>query len=720
MMKPEGEDMRKKQRFEAYLDDYNLLTIYLSKQFYYGKSDVFYLREEDGKLHQLSIKYNENTSNDYSKYIVTNCDFIEIGKYYDVIEEHGLSTPLQIGLIVKNDKFDQEFYYDQEDLGSNVINGKTTFTLWAPTANAVKVHIISEFEERTIPMKREDKGIYRLTVDGNLHLASYTYFVFVNGSWAESIDPYGKASLANAVKSVVIDETQTQVHLNDEYLEPLSSMTDAIIYETSIRDFTSDTNSNHEHPKTYVGFIERGTTTKAGTVTGFDYLLTLGITHVQLMPVFDFATMDERNVNIFYNWGYDPIQFNTPDGSYATDVIDPLARIIQLKQLVATLHKHGIRVNMDVVYNHVYDMAYSSFEKIVPYYYFRRSDSGAVSNGSFCENDFDSNRLMGRKFIVDSCKMLVKDYGFDGFRFDLMGILDIETMNTIDKEVRKIKADIMLYGEGWNMPTILDEDKKAKRENQLKMPNIGHFNDFFRDHVKGRTSEEEISIKGYCTGDVNYQEAMKMCLVGNTLEEPFVHLFDTPIKSINYVECHDNQTSWDKIRACCKEDQRDVRLRKHKMMIGAIMVAQGVPFLHSGQEFCRTKNGIADSFRSGDHINKLDWERKDRYQGVVDYTIDMIQLRKMFSVFRFSTAQQIKDHVVFEDLEHNVLMYHLKDVSDYIDYNHIKVFFNPTQEVVYHCLDEYGTLIANEAGLIDKIQVQCVTINPFTMVVVGQ
>lgn len=712
--------MRKKQRFEAYLDDYNLLVIYLSKQFYHGKSDVFYIREVDGKLHKLSIKYNESTSNDYSKYIVTGCDFIQFGKYYDVIEEHGLTTPLQIGLIVKKDKFDQDFHYEQNDLGAVVSKDKTTFTLWAPTATAVKLQLDDDQDEIMLRMKREDRGIYRTSVNSNLHLRSYSYFVHVNGQWIESIDPYGKSSQANATRSVVIDDEALKVDRHDDCLEPLQSMTDAIIYETSVRDFTSDPNSNHKHPKTYKGFIERNTTTKDNTPTGLDYLLTLGVTHVQLMPVFDFATMDERNVNVFYNWGYDPLQFNTPDGTYATSVKDPSLRVTELKELVATLHQHGIRVNMDVVYNHVYDMDQSSFEKIVPYYYFRRSESGAVSNGSFCENDFDSNRLMGRKFIVDSCKMWIKEYGFDGFRFDLMGIIDIDTMNTIDKELRKIKADIMLYGEGWNMPTILDENLKAKRENQLEMPNIGHFNDFFRDHVKGRTSEDEITIKGYCTGDVNYQEAMKMCLVGNTLEEPFVHLFDQPTKSINYVECHDNHTSWDKIKACCKENQRDVRLRKHKMMIGAIMVAQGVPFLHSGQEFCRTKNGVANSFRSGDHINKLDWERKDRYQEVVNYTKDMIKLRKMFPLFRLSTAEEIKEHVSFEDLENHILLYQVSDVSNKQEYKHIKVFFNPTQEVVYHCLDGYGTLIANEAGLIEKIKVQCVTINPYTMVVVAQ
>src|SRR5690554_5362769 len=711
--------MRKEKRFEAYLDDFNVLTVYLSKQFYQGKSEVFYTRDTQGELNKLTIKYKESTSNDYSKYILTGCEFLEFGKEYELVEEHGLATPLQIGLIVKKDKFDKMFHYSGNDLGAHVIKDKTIFAVWAPTAIEVFVKIVHDNETFTYPLDREAKGVFKITVNKNLHLAYYTYLVNVNGSYRESVDPYGRGTNANGQKSVVIDDAQVNVNLNNDSLEVLKSPTDAIIYETSIRDFSSDENSSHRYKKTFKGFIERNTTTQDDKKTGFDYVLDLGVTHIQLMPIYDFATIDEMNVDVFYNWGYDPHQYNVPEGSFSTDINDPLSRILELKELVATCHKHGLRIIMDVVYNHVYDMYQSSFEKIVPYYYFRRSESGAVSNGSFCENDLDSNRLMVRKFIVDSCKMWVKDYGIDGFRFDLMGILDVDTMNIIDNEVRNFKPDALLYGEGWNMPTILDEDKKAMRENQHLMPNIGHFNDFYRDHVKGRTSEHEISIKGYCSGDVFYKDAMKMCLVGNTLEEPFLQLFDTPTKSINYVECHDNRTSWDKLKECCKEDQREVRIRKHKMMIASIMVSIGIPFLHSGQEFCRTKNGIHKSFLSGDLVNKLDWERKDRYQDVVNYTKDMIKLRKNYSVFRFNNTEQIKKHVYFQDLENDVLLYGFRDVSDYIEYDELLVFFNPTKEVGYHCLENYGTLIANEAGLIEKIQVQCITINPNTMVVVG-
>jgi pullulanase len=711
--------MRKVERFEAHLDDYNSITVYLSKRFYQGKSESFFLREPSGKLSKLIIKSFENTSNEYSKYMLAGCDSIMFGVPYVIVEEHSLSTPLQIGLIVKSPRFDQEFYYPGNDLGAHVNGGATEFVLWAPTAVAVKVQIDTDIRI-TLDLKREEKGVYRISIPQNLHLAKYKYLIFVNGKWIESIDPYGRSSTSNASLSVVIDDDQCLVDHQNECLPILKSKTDAIIVECSVRDFTMDKESNNPYPGTFKGFITRGTMSANNTKTGFDYLCSLNVSHIQLMPVFDFATVDEENVSMFYNWGYDPIQYNVPEGSFSSDPHDPLSRVMELKELISQCHKEGMRVIMDVVYNHVYDMDASSFEKIVPYYFFRRSATGAVSNGSFCDNDFDSNRLMARKYIVDSCKMWVNSYGVDGFRFDLMGIIDVDTMNLVEEECQKLKPDIMIYGEGWNMPTILDDSLKAMMFNQHQMPNIGHFNDFYRDHVKGKTSENEVSVKGYCTGDVNYADAMKMALIGNTLNDEFIYLFDSPQKSINYVECHDNRTAWDKIKECCKEDTREIRIRKHKLMIGALMVSQGTPFFQIGQEFCRTKNGVHNSYRSSDYINQLDWLRKDRYHEVVQYTKDMIKLRKQIGAFRLKTTAEIRRHVYFEDLNHQILVYGLKNVRAYGSYDHIRVFFNPTNQVVYHRLEDYADLIANEAGLIGGLKVQSLTINPNTMVVVGK
>jgi pullulanase len=355
---------------------------------------------------------------------------------------------------------------------------------------------------------------------------------------------------------------------------------------------------------------------------------------------------------------------------------------------------------------------------VVPYYYFRRSATGALSNGSFCNNDIDSNRLMVRKFILDSCKCWMEAYDIDGFRFDLMGVLDVVTMNEVVAQSRSIKPDAMIYGEGWNMPTLLDESLKANMGNQVRMPAIGHFNDFFRENVKGKTSPNEITARGYCSGDTNFLPAMFSAMIGNCLNDDKVKLFQEPHQSINYVECHDNSTSWDKLKECCREDQREVRIRKQKLMIATILVSQGIPFLHSGQEFCRTKSGNHNSYRSNDPLNQLDWLRRERYDEVVRYTRDLIQVRKDIPAFRMSSSEDIEKHVMFSSLDNKVLIYHLHHLTDQ-KYSSLFVYVNPTSQVYYQNFPDYVDLLANEAGMIKDYAVQNVAINPYTMVIVG-
>ena len=710
--------MRKIERFEAHLDDYKTITVYLSKQFYQGKSEFFMLRNPAGKLQRIPIHGFELTSNDYNKYTLAAPADIDIGTYYEIVEEHSLSTPLQYSLICKTPRFDQEFYYEGEDLGVHPENSHTDFALWAPTANKVTVEIVSDEYKDVKELKRTDKGVYRLRINKNLHGCGYIYHVYVNGKWNQTTDPIARSSFANNRHSAIIDYSKTKVENQSKHLPVFAHPSDAVLYELSVRDFSMQAEGNIPDNGKFMAFTHEGTHTDRGFSTGLTYLKELGITHAQIMPVSDFASVVEINVKEFYNWGYDPYQYNVPEGSYCLDPEDPAGRVIEMKTMVQALHRQGIRVNMDVVYNHVYDMESSPFEKVVPYYYFRRSTGGSLSNGSFCSNDLDSNHLMVRKFILDSCKCWMEEYDVDGFRFDLMGVLDVVTMNAVVRQSRALKTDSMIYGEGWNMPTILDEDMKANMENQAQMPEIGHFNDFFRDHIKGRTNQNEISVKGYCTGDVNYLPAIKSCLVGNVLNTDMVKLFGQPHQSINYVECHDNNTCWDKLKECCKEDTREIRIKKHKLIIGSVLVAQGVPFLNSGQEFCRTKNGNHNSYRSSDNINQLDWVRRERYDEVVRFTRDMIELRKKNPAFRMTSAEEIKDHVSFSDIEGKVLIYHLHHLKEG-SFKDIWVYFNPTSQVFYQNFPSYVTLIANEAGLINEYKVQNTTINPYTMVVFG-
>lgn len=707
--------MRKVNRFEAHLDDYGIITAYLSKEFYQGRSDVFYVRDESGKLSKCSIFNYEQSGSDYYKYTLGCDNNLIIGDNYSVLEEHGLTVSLQYSLITKSLRFDEEFFYDGSDLGVICSPVSCDFAIWAPTASRIVIEIFKENGLLVLELKRSAKGVFRLHVDFNGHGLSYLYHVYVNGSWNTSTDPRGIGSTVNNQRSVIIDPIQLRPIPNIK-MSSLKQVTDSIIYELSVRDFTMQAESNVKHRGQYLGLTEDNTKTLGGVTTGLAHIKELGVTHVQIMPMYDFATVDEHNVSLFYNWGYDPVQYNVPEGSYSSNPDSPISRIDEARLMVETFHKNDIRVIMDVVYNHVYDMEASSFEKVVPYYYFRRSNTGALSNGSFCGNDFDSNRKMARKYILDSVKHWMSLYDVDGFRFDLMGVLDIDTMNQVEKLCRSIKPDSLIYGEGWNMPTSLPENQKANRYNQHLMPNIGHFNDFFRDQVKGKTAHEEVNVKGYCTGDTSYYEAMKACMVGTSIAN-HTRLFDKPTQSINYIECHDNHTVWDKMKESNKEDNREIRIKRQKLMLGAVILAQGIPFIHSGQEFCRTKNGIHNTYRSPDTINQIDWTRKDRYIEVFRYTKDMIKLRKMFPILRLTSAEKIESHVKFREFDGMLILnYHCEKNNPYSD---IWIYINPTNQIYYESFDTFVKIIANEAGLVDGLIVQNATINPYTLVVFG-
>ena len=705
--------MRKTVRFEAHLDDYGLISIYLSRQFYTGKSDVFYLKKPDGSLSKCQILSFEFSQGDYNKYMVQTLEHIEIGQPYEITEEHGLKVPLQYSLITKTARFDHEFYYDGDDLGVHPLKDVTNFALWAPTASRVILEMVDK-PRRSYEMERTEKGVFRHHSPTNLHGKKYLYNILVNGSWNTTTDPVARSATTNNSASVIIDYTQVEVERYTQNLPVLTKVTDAIIYELSIRDYSAQTESGISAKSQFLGLCELNTKTPNGSLSGLSHIVDLGVTHVQIMPMFDFSTVDEDNPSTFYNWGYDPVQYNVPEGSFSSDPKDSIKRVIEARTMIQAFHQQGIRVIMDVVYNHVYEMESNAFEKVVPYYYFRRSSSGALSNGSFCNNDVDSNRLMVRKFILDSCKCWMEAYDIDGFRFDLMGVLDIDTMNAIEAQSKILKPDSMIIGEGWNMPTSLPEEIKANMGNQSKMPHIAHFNDFFREHVKGRTSTNEITMKGYCSGDVSFIDAMKAAMVGNCLPG-LVKIFDQPTQSVNYVECHDNHTSWDKLRECCKEDPREIRVKKHKLMIGSVLLAQGIPFLHSGQEFCRTKNGQHNSYRSSDAINQIDWIRKERHMDVVQYTKDMIELRKRMPVFRMKTSAAIEKRVSFRNFDGMLVIHYVYEKKN--PYHDVWVYINPTNQIYYERFDDYVEILANEAGLLEDVRTQNTTINPYTLVV---
>lgn len=711
--------MRKTKTFEAYLDQYHTISVYLKKSFYNGESSTFRLKDEQSNSVNLKI-VDKHEDGDYIKYLVEVQD-LKFGENYRIADDHNLVCPLQYGYVVRTPEFDEEFYYDGEDLGLTYTKEKSTFKVWSPIANQVKVELHHHDQIMTYDLSREAKGVWSLTIQQDLELASYVYLVKVNGSWNEATDPYAIASTPNHKRTVVVDPEKIKIDTKRELAPKIDSYTDAIIYEMHVRDFSVHENSGIQHVGKFLGVIEEGTRTSRGTLTGLDYLVDLGVTTIQLLPTYDFGSVDELNQFETYNWGYDPVQYNVPEGSYATNVLDPYSRIIEMKQMIAKLHEKGFRVTMDVVYNHMFDAGSSAFENIVPNYYFRLGEKGEVSNGSWCGNDVDSLRPMCRKFIIDSSKMWIRDYGFDGFRFDLMGILDIDTMNQIVDECQAIDSSVMVYGEGWNMPTLMDDELKAMMFNNDKMPKIAHFNDRFGRGIKGSPFETEMSDIGYGLGYTEEIDRAMNVVAGSCTSIGMEPLFVEPTMTLNYVECHDNMTLFDKIMLSNKCESLELRLKRQKMITALILVSQGIAFLHAGQEFNRTKDGDHNSYMSPDSINKLDWDRKDEYIETVEFVKGFIKLRKELKALRLNTAEEIKKHVFVRSLEKRVLEYKISNIKDYGPYEEIIVYMNPTHSPIEIKLDDDYKLIANENGVFSHdLYLNQIKVNPIELIVLAK
>lgn len=700
--------MRAVDYFEAYLDDFDKIVIFFSKESYDGVSRQFYLRDDFGNIDELQILSVEPLTT-HIKYTCRVLHEIEIGREYQVLHQFARSTILQYSYIVKRPAFDEMFAYTGNDLGANYTPTQTTFVVWAPTAAKACLEIQRKDQPEIHMMEKGERGTFRLTLKGDYELAKYVYHIRVNGSWNESIDPYGKSSTINSTRSVVIDTNKIKMQ---EYSLPiLHCNTKAIIYETSVRDFTMKPNIGISNPGKFKGFVEENETTKSLN-TGFSYLKTLGVTHVQLMPVLDFGSVDEYNQHLFYNWGYDPLQYMTLEGSYASNSFDPMSRINDFSELVNKLHASEMRLVLDVVFNHVFDLPSCSFQKIVPGYYFQMNDLGHYSNGTWCGNDFDSTGFMAKKFIVDACVYLTKTFKIDGFRFDLMGILDVDTLNEVYQRCREINRDFMIYGEGWDMPSYLDPNRRASIANHEKMPMVAHFSDRFRDVIKGRTSVEEIDVKGYCSNDLSLIQVAKDVLSASvTNRNNIAAYFSSPQQAVNYVECHDNMTCWDKLKSCCREDTRETRIKRQQLCIAAVLFAQGIPFIHSGQEFARTKHGKPNTYCDSDSINRIDYERRNRYLSIVEFTKDCIELRKSLPCFSYATTEDILEYVSFDEINHSALVYKMKD-----EINDVAVIFNPTQNYYeYDMKASYQLIFKN--GKITPEEQRIVKVEPLSVLV---
>ena len=585
---------------------------------------------------------------------------------------------------------DQEFFYDGDDLGAVIKGDKTVFKAWAPLATGVYLNLYLDSEGRSrmesLPMERLDKGVWYVEILRDLDGCFYTYsFEYNHKKNHETIDIYAKACGVNGDMGAVIDFASTNPPGWESVKRPLcKNPCDAVIYECHVRDFSVHPSSGvpAKHRGKFLAMTKGGTRNRS-TNTCLDHLLELGVTHVQLLPVADYATVDEAHPEKNqYNWGYDPKNYNCLEGSYSTDPYDPKCRVREFKQLVMELHKRGVGVIMDVVSNHTYYTEESAFERSFPYYYHRHIN-GKFTNGSGCGNETASEHLMMRKYIVDSLKFWATEYKIDGFRFDLMALHDIDTMNYIRDELDKIDPQILLYGEGWTGgASPIASDKLAYKWNSYRFGRVGIFNDNIRDSIKGGTFN--VFDTGFVSGNAHTLEMLKRGIAGS-VPHPELHeakegcwAFE-PTQTINYCEAHDNNTLWDKLCICSKEAPESDRIRMDKLAAAIVILSQGVPFLQLGQDFLRTKPRILkpgeepnevnifeeNSYNSPDYTNAIDWTRKQKYRSVFEYYKALIALRKSSSLLRMSMKWEVEQKLSFWRINQgNFLIYSLFEGSE--------------------------------------------------------
>ncbi len=571
---------------------------------------------------------------------------------------------------------------------------QSVFTLWTPSADRVRLNLYASGEggdpEEQVEMEKAGYGTWRIHIDRDLKGSFYTFQIEKNGKWLnETPGIWAKAVGINGNRAAVIDWNETNPEGWESDRSPeLKMYSDIILYELHHRDFSIAPDSGIENKGKFLALTETGTKTPEGEATGLDHLKELGVTHIHILPSFDFATVDETRLDEnHYNWGYDPKNYNVPDGSYSTDPANPVVRIREFKEMVKSLHQNGFRIVLDVVYNHTASTDHSNFDLTVPGYFYRQNADGSYSNASGCGNETASEREMVRHYIIESVKFWAREYHIDGFRFDLMGIHDIETMNRLRSELLEIDPTIFVYGEGWiAADSPLPFEQRAVKENVGQMEGIGVFNDEFRDGLKGSTFDEQ--DPGYASGNINgHFEPVKYGIVGGT-DHPQVD-YDgllycnapyagAPSQMINFVSCHDGYTLVDKLKLSVQGDHAaDELIPIDKLVHTVLLTAQGIPFIRSGEEIMQDKQGEPNSYKSPDSINRIDWSLKAKNREVFDFIRGLIALRKAHPAFRIPTVEGLQQWLHFMDTgDSGVIAYTLGEHANNDEWKEILVAYN--------------------------------------------
>lgn len=680
---------------------FNLAGIVDSRRIRYQISPVAALSKDQIKVYQGDqeigiVSLSTQGESASSGYIELSQD-IDLSKTYRVVIEGYGEKPAVPTDIFDTDFFAQNYHYDGNDLGAVISGDTTTFKVWAPTASSVVLNLFTAGNGgeayKSVEMARLDKGVWAYT-EACGHGTYYTYTVTTGVGVQEAVDPYAKAAGVNGNRGMVVDLARTNPEGWDKAAlpNPIRSYSDAIIWEVHVRDFSNKIESSRYKGK-YLAFTETGLVNEYDQPVGIDYLKQLGITHVHLLPVYDYATVDEADPDSGFNWGYDPKNYNVPEGSYSTDPYNGEVRIREFKQMVMALHEAGIGVVMDVVYNHTYD-ANSSFNKIVPYYYYRYTAAGANSSASGCGNDTASERYMFGKFMADSTAYWVEQYKLDGLRFDLMGLHDLQTMQEVESAVHTVNPNAILYGEGWTMGATIDGSPQANQGNISKIQPTGDaigaiavFNDTMRDGLKGSVFDK--TSRGFISGEAKSNVAKVIFgIQGGEAAGSGWRVTDAMV--INYMSAHDNNTLWDKLLLSNSGHTDEQRNRMNRLGAGILLVSKGTPFWQAGEEMLRTKCGDENSYKSGDEVNNIDWsvlqEGTMQYETMLYYR-GLIALRKAYDIFTDSSVT-----VNAEEIPRGILTVTYDDGNG----GQALVLINPYNTSLPYTLEDNWNLLADE------------------------
>lgn len=639
------------------------------------------------------------------------------------------------------DQMEQYPVYTGDDLGMSYSPESTTFKVWAPTAESVRLRLYDTGEggnpNEVVNLRADQDGTWKADISGDQKNKYYTVQARIGGRWQEEVtDPYAKAVGVNGQRGMIVDfEALNPSGWDNDQRPELKDYSEIVIYELHIRDLSMHPESGIKNKGKFLGLAELGTQNSDGFKTGLAHIKSLGVTHIHLLPSFDFRSIDETSLeDNDFNWGYDPQNYNALEGSYSTDPYDGRVRIREFKEMVKTLHENGLRVIMDVVYNHTGYTEESNFNQLVPEYYYRLDSLDNFSDGSACGNEIASEKPMVRKFIKESVLHWINEYHIDGFRFDLMGLHDITTMNEISAAARAIDPSIFLYGEGWTAgSTPLNQDEAALKANASQLDSVSVFSDDIRDGIKGHVFTPEAG--GFIQGADSLKESIKFGIVAATrhpqLNYPKVNYSnapwaDSPLKTITYASCHDNHTLWDKINITNPDATEEVKKRMHLMGLTLVLTSQGVPFLHAGSEILRSKNGVENSYESPDAINQIDWGKLTEHLDVVNYTTKLIKLRKAHPAFRLTSDQMVRNHLEFMEIDNeNLVAYQLKDYANRDSWKNILVAFNSNDsEYSLELPDGEWRVILKQMNIYEYEQASSiegeVSIQPFSSIILAQ